>query len=268
MELAKLNFEKIFDWFHIYANSFEITDSDHSEAHEIKITHSYRVKDIMQHLAAQLHWNEYDINLAALIGLLHDVARFPQYARYKTFHDLKSVDHGDYAFEILEKEQILNSLPIHIQKTILSAVKWHNKQQILEDLTEYEMKFARLIRDADKLDIFFLVCPVYEENSPDLAHKIKLTWPHEPKISDFILDSFLNEKTVDFSKICFINDFKIAQLAWIYDLNFKPSVEWMIERKYIEKIIYSLPDETSQQLIFKKLKKFLYSKWNLQFKED
>ena len=40
-----------------------------------------------------------------LIGLLHDIARFEQYTKYKTFRDSISIDHGDLGVEILFEEK-------------------------------------------------------------------------------------------------------------------------------------------------------------------
>ena len=36
-----------------------------------------------------------EIELAGLIGLLHDIARFEQFTKYQTFNDRLSFDHGD-----------------------------------------------------------------------------------------------------------------------------------------------------------------------------
>lgn len=44
-----------------------------------------------------------EIQLATLIGLLHDIGRFEQYVRFKNYGVIKEFDHGDYAVEILKK---------------------------------------------------------------------------------------------------------------------------------------------------------------------
>ena len=37
--------------------------------------------------------------LSKLIGLYHDIARFPQYTKYNTYNDLISIDHGNEGAE-------------------------------------------------------------------------------------------------------------------------------------------------------------------------
>ncbi len=39
-----------------------------------------------------------------------------------------------------------------------------------------------------------------------------------------------------------LNDFKLLQLTWLYDINFPDSLLMVLERKYIETIAHSLPD--------------------------
>ena len=55
-------------------------------------------------IASSIGLNEEKINLAKLIGLLHDIARFEQYTRYQTFRDIESIDHGNLGAEILQQD--------------------------------------------------------------------------------------------------------------------------------------------------------------------
>ena len=38
-----------------------------------------------------------------------------------------------------------------------------------------------------------------------------------------------------------LNDFKLLQIGWVYDLNFVPSFQTVQNRKYIEKLEETLP---------------------------
>ena len=68
----------------------------------LKIAHIERTSHIARKIAENLNLDKEDIELAELIGLLHDIGRFEQYTQYKTFSDLKSFDHGDYGVKLLE----------------------------------------------------------------------------------------------------------------------------------------------------------------------
>ena len=52
-------------------------------------------------IAQSSNFSDIDIEMAIIIGLLHDYARFEQWTRYKTYSDIKSVDHGDLAIQML-----------------------------------------------------------------------------------------------------------------------------------------------------------------------
>ena len=49
---------------------------------KMKISHIERVSQIAKRIATQQHLNEEDIELAELIGLLHDIGRFEQVRLY------------------------------------------------------------------------------------------------------------------------------------------------------------------------------------------
>lgn len=58
---------------------------------------------ISKRIAKGMKLTQEEIDIATLIGLLHDIARFEQYTKYHTFKDAESIDHGDLGAEILKK---------------------------------------------------------------------------------------------------------------------------------------------------------------------
>lgn len=51
--------------------------------------------------AKLLGFNEEDIYLAEIIGLLHDFGRFEQLRKYHSYNDATTIDHADYSIEQL-----------------------------------------------------------------------------------------------------------------------------------------------------------------------
>ena len=94
----KLDIEKIKKEFIKYTENYNLRD----EMLKNKQQHSIRVMEINRDIAIRLKLTQEEIDIATLIGLLHDIARFEQYKRYGTFKDRESIDHGDYAIEILK----------------------------------------------------------------------------------------------------------------------------------------------------------------------
>ena len=67
----------------------------------LKIDHTYRVAQFCERISKSLTENAADIELAWLLGLLHDIGRFEQLKRYNTFVDKDSIDHADLGADIL-----------------------------------------------------------------------------------------------------------------------------------------------------------------------
>jgi hypothetical protein len=65
--------------------------------------------------------------------------------------------------------------------------------------------------------------------------------PDTPSISDDVYKDLMNKKIVNFKHLKNLNDFKLLQLAWIYDINFKPTFRRIEERNYLNMIYNVLP---------------------------
>ena len=91
----------------------------------LKIYHSLRVMEISKQIAKNVCKDDEEVEIAALIGLLHDIARFEQVTIYKTFNDLRSIDHGDLGSKILQKDNYLRKYidSSGYDEIILKAIK-------------------------------------------------------------------------------------------------------------------------------------------------
>ena len=139
-------------YFDEYVFNYDMKDPDIN----YKYYHSYRVMDAMELIAINLNLSNEDIELAKTIGLLHDIGRFEQDRLYNSFKD-SEMDHGDYGVKVLQETNFLDKLNINKldYEVIYKSIKNHNKFKIEDGLTERELLFAKLIRDADKLDILY-----------------------------------------------------------------------------------------------------------------
>lgn len=236
-----INIEKAEEEFRKYTNEYDETDSNI----ERKIYHTFRVEDLCEKIAISIGLNQERINLAKLIGLLHDIARFEQYTIYHTFSDVKSVDHGNFGVEILEKEHCIRKyLQEDIYDEIIKkAVYNHNKYNIQDNLTDEEKVFCKIIRDADKIDIMYEATEMFWKEEKG---KIE-----EQNISNKVIEQFIKKEIIDNKNIKKDIDNVIRILAFIYDLNFKESYKIIRDNKYIDKIInrfYYQKEETKEQM--------------------
>lgn len=122
-----------------------------------KYNHSYRVMNLCEKYAKELGWSDDDIKLARIIGLLHDYGRFEQYKRYESFIDKDTIDHADLSVEeLFDKNEIVNFTDRKEDYNLIKfAIKNHNKLTITGSDDERYIRFAKLIRDADKVDIMY-----------------------------------------------------------------------------------------------------------------
>ncbi len=67
-----------------------------------KFIHSFYVAKNCFTIACNKKMNQKERNICYLMGLFHDIGRFEQWVKYKTYDDVKSEDHGDLSYSILE----------------------------------------------------------------------------------------------------------------------------------------------------------------------
>ena len=121
----------------------------------LKIKHIETVVSVAKEVAESLNLDEENVKLAELIALLHDIGRFEQVKRYHTFMDKDSINHAEFGVNLLKEGLIREFINDDKYDTIiLNAILNHNKNKIDENLDEHTKLHCRIVRDADKVDIY------------------------------------------------------------------------------------------------------------------
>lgn len=215
--------------FKRYVQNYDMT----LDGIERKYHHSFRVMDLSRRIAESLDLNEEQINLATLIGLLHDIARFEEFTRYSGFSLRNEFDHGDFALEILKKDNFIRKF-IDIDKyddIIFTAIRCHNKFKIEDGLDDETVLFCKIIRDADKIDIFYEATEFFWNKEEDLKVIETCT------ILDQYYEQFMKKEPIYRIEEQSALDEVIACIAFIFDLNFKYSFKLIKEGNYINKTL-------------------------------
>ena len=209
--------------FNEYIKQYDMEDPDIN----YKYYHSYRVMENMEVLSRKLNMTEKDIHLAKVIGLLHDIGRFEQDKLFDSFKDTK-MDHGDYGVIVLKETNLLDEVNIDKEdyEVVYKAIDNHNQFKINEGLTERELLYAKLIRDADKLDILYALG----------SNKYDVFKQGTGSISKEMEQDFLNGKPTNTRYIKSTNDSIVFYLCYVYDLNYKETYEILNKEKYYDKI--------------------------------
>lgn len=240
------------DWFTGYVRKFyREGDPDFQQNIHIKRDHTERVTEEIIYLGKQLGLNEDELNISEIIALFHDIGRFEQYERYQTFSDIRSEDHARLGIRILKEYDTLGMLDKETQKLILCAIEYHNRPFLPVRESEICHFYSRLIRDADKLDIWNVVTGYYQRKDGHRNSALELELPDTPGISEEVYHSLINRQIVHSKHVKNINDIKLLQAGWIYDINFEPTFRCVRERGYLETLRKNLPDTEEILGIFK-----------------
>ncbi len=201
----------------------------------LKITHIEHVAANSRKIAQLIGLSTEEQDLAELIGWLHDIGRFEQVRLYNTFADRQSINHAEKGVEVLFEDcEIRNFISSsQYDQIIKRAVLNHNKYKIDDDLSSQEQLFCKIIRDADKLDIFrdFLT-----EKLEDLVRMDSEDVSAEVLSPEFY-QAFHDEKPLRFADCKTNMDFLVCILAFIYDFNFEEVLGLILEQNYIPRII-------------------------------
>jgi HD superfamily phosphohydrolase YqeK len=246
--------EDIKIWFQKYSSRFKYKIETDNANIQMKITHTWHVYKHAEKISKSLKLAEDEIILAKIIALLHDVGRFSQYDKYRTFADHKSINHAEESIKIIQKEKLLEQLNSKTLNLILQAIKFHNYPVLPEIRDEKIRLHARILRDADKIDIFRVVTEYYE--NPKDNKTIGLDLPHNDTISKDIFQQFMDEKIILSKELSNLNEFKILQLAWIFDLNFPIAITYIKENNYLKRILQTMPNNDFTRQIYQKIDDF------------
>jgi len=250
-------------WFEAYCVSFSTPVAEDQRNITIKQAHTHEVCKNALRIARALRLDNRQALLAETIALFHDVGRFSQYRQYKTFDDTISVNHAALGAKVLLENNVLRDLPKHDQDMVVRSVTMHNVYALPEGLDESSLLFARLIRDADKLDILRVVIEYFGQDAGSRAEAVALGLPDAPGYSPAVLASLQRGEMARKADLATQNDFKLLLLAWLYDLNFAASLHMVRERDYIQKLAATLPRNEEIAHVVDRVREYVQGKLNV-----
>lgn len=271
-----INRKNVINAFAEYVRNYDPSD----EKIKLKIDHTYRVAGLCQRIAESLGLSEPDVDIAWLLGMLHDIGRFEQIRRFGTFNDAQSVDHAEFGADLLlkeglirkfaegyyeecelarsgneEAEQIIKNNEHHNKDTGLleMAIRQHNKYRVKEDLTERQRMFCDILRDADKVDIFKVNADIpmeiiYDVTTEELKNGV---------ITKEVLESFYKKETVLKSVRRSAVDHIVGHISLLFELVYKESYRQAKEQGYVYKLLDFKSDVPEVNAEFDDMRKYV-----------
>ncbi len=246
-------------WFHSHVKSYYSEDNYIQANIRLKEEHTHRVCKNILVIGKDLKLNENQLRLAETIALFHDIGRFEQFKRYRTFNDRFSENHAKLSVKILKQTKLLAEVSGKEQTIIYKSIEYHNVYKLPADGSDW-LFYAELLRDADKLDILFVVTDYYEKRDFSQNPAIELELPNKSGYSSQIIDDIMSCRCADNSHMHTLNDMKILQLSWIFSINFLPTYRYIQEYGYIDKIIACLPDTEEIKKVQRHINRYIKQK--------
>lgn len=219
-----INRKNVINAFAEYVRNYDPSD----EKIKLKIDHTYRVAGLCQRIAESLGLSEPDVDIAWLLGMLHDIGRFEQI--------IKNNEHHNKDTGLLEM-----------------AIRQHNKYRVKEDLTERQRMFCDILRDADKVDIFKVNADIpmeiiYDVTTEELKNGV---------ITKEVLESFYKKETVLKSVRRSAVDHIVGHISLLFELVYKESYRQAKEQGYVYKLLDFKSDVPEVNAEFGDMRKYV-----------
>lgn len=241
--------DRVINAFTKYTKTFDATN------HQIKnkINHTMHVAYNSEFVASKLIDSNTGIDLAWLIGILHDIGRFEQVKRTQGYTDTTSLDHAQFGVDLLFKSGMINEFidSEHDFEIIRKSILYHNKLDLPAELTPHERTYCNIIRDADKTDNF----RGFHENDFLSFHERTVEEVQESEISEAVIKCFIEHRTIPHRCIVTAADFFLLPYALYFGLVYDCTRELVEEQGYYDRMLDFEFTKTENQEKFEKIKK-------------
>ncbi|MDP2338092.1 MAG: HD domain-containing protein [Bacteroidota bacterium] len=245
--------------FDKYFKSLNINSSDtQHKVDEIRV-HSLRVADNSLLLAKIVLPTDEDKRIAEVIALFHDIGKALMISIDTEVFVIQR-DHALVSGKIIQEMEFYKALSADFQLIILKSIENHNKHKLPKLDNEQQNLFARLLRDADKLDIFESSYRFFKEKS-GIQPFATVDLVNSNEVSDKIIKSILAGKSGATEDMKTMNDYKLLLLSMAFDLNFKYTFRVISEKQYIQKIYETLPKRDQIIDVYRSIKLFVENKF-------
>jgi hypothetical protein len=164
------------------------------------------------------------------------------------------VSHCLLGLEVLGETKVLEGVEKKERELIERAIEYHGRKELPKNLDGECLLFSKLIRDSDKLDSLYVMTDYYRQyrDNPQ-EFMLELEYPDEQGCSSELVERILNGRQIDYGEARTLNDAKLLQLGWIYDVNFTVVLKRIRQRGFLEMLIDFLPKTRDIERVRKKI---------------
>jgi hypothetical protein len=241
--IIRFDLQGYVDWFEEFVSGFTVPAPEIQENFELKREHSLKVMEEASLIVRESGLDEQGGRVALIAALFHDLGRFPQYLRYKTFRDADSEDHARLGLRSIRNSDVLVRLGVQERKEVHQAILLHNRRTLPHVVAGRARTICQVVRDADKLDILRVLLTHLEPNGKRNS-VVTLGLAHDAvEYSPGMVESLRSGQMARYEDMVWENDFTILLLSWIYDFNFQITCRMFLSRGYLDRLMALLPQK-------------------------
>lgn len=230
------------DWFQHYVLSLRETEPLHQRSLDMKQTHTIHVQAAIDQIATGLNLSENHRRIASVTALFHDLGRFPQYKKYRTFRDPDSENHARLSIRELNHHRVLHGLDLTERRLIHRAIFLHNRLRLPDDLDPNSTLHCRLIRDADKVDILRVMVEHFQTETTRRNPVISLELENESVVRGQVYRCLFRKQAMNYTDLRSADELKVLQMSWVFDIHFRPTFEMLRQSKFLDRLAATMPD--------------------------
>lgn len=215
------------------------------------IIHTEKVVENILILANSLELSENEKHTAEVVALFHDIGRF--WMLLQDQNDMKGFDHAEASVQYLNTNHTFNSLDESIRKTLTEIILNHHLPEIPKK-DGAALFFTKLLRDADKLDIWRSTTDFLVNKNKRSNMAIELELSQKLVVTDLFCQVIIEGGIPNKQDVVTFSDFLLYQMSWVFDLNFRKSYQLLNQKQYMRYIYDALPKSNSVFEIYRMIK--------------
>ena len=251
------SYNKIRTWYDAYVLEFSSEDPEIQINIDLLKEHASRVIENVNELALSINFDESNLFLLQAAALLHDIGRFEQLVKHGTYADNEDSNHIQIGLSVIEEHEVLKALEEEERQLVIDCVKKHDLSELPKNSDEHSLAMIDLLRDADRIDVLRIVSDYYTHKKVHPNRHLDMELKDMPAIAKKIGKAVMAEKVATREDVVTLNDLKLYQMSWIFDMKHKRSFKMVSEKSYIKAIFETLPKSDIVIDMYRNMKIFM-----------
>lgn len=255
--MVEESYNKIKTWYDAYVSEFSSEDNEIQINIDLLREHASRVVENVKELGLSISLEESDLFILQSAALLHDIGRFDQLMTNGTYADNDDSNHIQIGLSVIEEHEVLNHLDESEKALIVDCVKMHDMSELPKISDVDSLALIHLLRDADRIDVLRIVSDYYTHKKVHPNRYLDMELKNMPAIAKKISTAIMAEKVAKRENVETVNDLKLSQMSWVFDMKHKRSFKMVSEKSYIKAIFETLPKSDVVIDMYRNMKIFM-----------